>query len=387
MSTKNRIEEEISEWISGSAKSVTFVVTEDCQLDCRYCYFVDKNTNNKMDFVVAKRTIDYLLSHKEVFTEDAVIFDFIGGEPFLEVELIDKICDYFKLKAFKEGHKWFDAYRFNLSSNGLLYNSKRVQKFIKKNLRHLDISISIDGTKQKHDMHRKYSHGKGSYNDTIKIIPIWLEQFPTASTKVTISSDDIPYIRESVLHLFKLNIKYININVVFEDVWKEGDDIRFEQQLFELADDILEREFYKDYTCSFFNRTIGKPVKDNGNWCGSGKMLAVDHTGNFYPCVRFTPFSLKNKKSRIIGNCYDGIDFNKQRSFLALTMTSQSNKECIECDVASGCAWCQGFNYDSADSDTIYQRATFICKMHKARVRANNYFWGKYDEKVRTGNE
>jgi uncharacterized protein len=52
----------------------------------------------------------------------------------------------------------------------------------------------------------------------------------------------------------------------------------------------------------------------------------------------------------------------------------------MTCDVSNGCAWCQGANYDFADTDTIYQRAIFICNMHKARVKANKYFWGKLDE-------
>jgi uncharacterized protein len=32
-----------------------------------------------------------------------------------------------------------------------------------------------------------------------------------------------------------------------------------------------------------------------------------------------------------------------------------------------------------AGSDTIYERATFLCRMHKARVRANRYYWKKLD--------
>ena len=30
----------------------------------------------------------------------------------------------------------------------------------------------------------------------------------------------------------------MNINVVFEDVWQEGDDLKFEEQLMQLADEI-----------------------------------------------------------------------------------------------------------------------------------------------------
>ena len=187
------------------------------------------------------------------------------------------------------------------------------------------------------------------------------------------------------MHLYSLGIKEVNINVVFEDVWNPGDDKLSEEQLVELADTIIDGDFYTEYTCSFFAEFIGKPMDpktDNQNWCGAGRMLAVDAAGNFYPCTRFAAYSLRNKKNIIIGNVRDGIDKNLLRPFLTLDRTTQSPQECIDCEVASGCAWCQGENYDAAESDTIYQRSTAICKMHKARVRANNYYWNKLYHKL-----
>ena len=216
-------------------------------------------------------------------------------------------------------------------------------------------------------------------------IPLWLSQFPGAGTKVTISNADIPYICESVLHLFSLGIHEVNINCVFENVWKEGDDKLFEQQLVQLADSIIEGEYYKDYTCSFFNEYFGKPLdkeKYNQNWCGAGKMLSIDAKGNFYPCTRFAQYSLRDKKAWIIGNIYDVINKNRLRPFLTLDRCTQSTQECIDCKVAQGCAWCQGENYDAAETPTIYQRSTAICNMHKARVRANNYYWNKLFRKL-----
>ena len=226
---------------------------------------------------------------------------------------------------------------------------------------------------------------RGSYNDVVRNIPLWLYQFPEESTKVTISSADIPYICESVLHLYGLGIKEVNINCVFEDVWKDGDDVLFEEQLTELADAIIDGKWYEEHACSFFQEHIGKPMdreRDNQNWCGAGMMLAVDAAGMFYPCTRFAQYSLRSKPAWIIGNIRDGIDQNKLRPFLTLDRCTQSNEECINCEVASGCAWCQGENFDAADTHTVYQRSTAICKMHKARVRANNYYWNKLFRKL-----
>lgn len=379
-------------WESGKAKNITFIVTKDCQLACKYCYLVGKNDKEKMEWSIAKQAIDHILLHEEDFQEHSVIWDFIGGEPFLEIDLINKICDYLKMEMFRLDHHWFNSYRFSFSTNGINYDSPKVQSFIAKNREHLSIGITIDGTRKKHDLNRVWKGyaNRGSYDDVVKNIPLWLSQFPEGATKVTISSDDIPFIKESVLHLYSLGIKTVNINVVFEDVWKEGDDDRFEEQLTELADAIIDKGYYEDYACSFFSEYIGKPLdpeRDNSNWCGAGRMLAIDAQGNFYPCTRFAAYSLRNKKPIIIGNVSEGIDRNKLRPFLTLDRVTQSSQKCIDCDVASGCAWCQGENYDAADTSTIYQRSTAICKMHKARVRANNYYWYKLNQKLSLSSE
>ncbi len=375
-------------WATESVKSITFIVTKDCQLACKYCYLVGKNEKERMSWDVAKRAIDYILDREKEFTEESVVWDFIGGEPFLEIDLIDKICDYLKTEMYRRNHHWFNSYRFSFSTNGINYHTDKVQQFIKKNREHLSIGITIDGTREKHDLNRIWKGNgpeRGSYDSVVRNIPLWLRQFPQAATKVTISSADIPYIKESVLHLYSLGIHEVNINCVFEDVWQDGDDRLFEEQLMLLADAIIGGEYYKDYACSFFTEHMGKPMDcklENNNWCGAGKMLAIDAAGNFYPCTRFAQYSLRDKKAWIIGNVNDGIDKNKLRPFLTLDRCTQSAQECIDCEVASGCAWCQGENYDAADTPTIFQRSTAICKMHKARVRANNYYWNKLFRKL-----
>ena len=383
---ENLIKQKARNWQGGVAKNITFIVTKDCQLACKYCYLVGKNIEERMSWETAKTFIDYVLSHENDFPEESVVWDFIGGEPFLEIDLIDKICDYLKEQMFKLNHHWFNSYRFSFSTNGINYLEPKVQKFIEKNRSHLSIGITIDGTEKKHDLNRVYKlTEKGSYKDVVRNIPLWLEQFPNAGTKVTISSADIPYITESVLHLYSLGIHEVNINVVFEDVWKDGDDKLFEEQLMTLADTIIDNGYYQDYACSFFSELIGKPLDpkiDNQNWCGAGRMLSVDAAGNLYPCTRFAQYSLREKKAWIIGNINDGIDKNKLRPFYTLDRITQSRQECLDCEVASGCAWCQGENYDAADTPTVYQRSTALCKMHKARVRANNYYWNKLYRKL-----
>jgi len=87
-------------WKGGIAKSITFIVTKDCQLACKYCYLVGKNTKERMPWEIAKQAIDYIFDNEREFPEESVVWDFIGGEPFLEIGLIDRICDYIKIEMF-----------------------------------------------------------------------------------------------------------------------------------------------------------------------------------------------------------------------------------------------------------------------------------------------
>ncbi len=366
-------------------KNITFIVTEECNFRCTYCYLVHKNARHRMSFEVAKAAIDYVLEARELFPEPEVIWDFIGGEPLLEIDLIDQIIEYTKLRTYELDHPWFMRHNYSITTNGSLYHTDKVQRLIREN-NSVGIGITIDGPKHVHDLARVYKNGSGTHADVLANIPLWLKQRPgNSGTKVTIAHENLPHLAEMILYVFGLGIKEVNANCVFEQVWHEGDDLILEQQLDKLADGMFAQNLWRTHNCTFFSRGIGQPqgMDDNGNWCGSGFMLAIDTMGNFYPCNRFLGFSLEKRKERMIGNIHDGIDINIMRPFLALTRTSQSSQECIDCEVSRGCAWCQGLNYDEADTSTIYQRVTYICEMHKARVRANKRFWERVVEAER----
>lgn len=120
-----KIKERDQGWQEGTAKNITFIVTKDCQLACKYCYLLGKNSKERMPWEVAKTAIDYILDNEKDFQETSVVWDFIGGEPFLEIDLIDKICDYLKVEMFRRNHHWFNSYRFSFSTNGINYSSDK----------------------------------------------------------------------------------------------------------------------------------------------------------------------------------------------------------------------------------------------------------------------
>ena len=377
---------DIKEWMDGNAKSITFGVTEYCNLKCKYCYFLNKNTKNRMDFKTAKAAIDYFLKNDHLFDEEGVIFEFMGGEPLLEIDLIDGICDYIVQQLYLLNHKWFKRYRFSMTTNGIYYSSEKVQKFIKKHYGHLSISISVDGNKEKHDLQRIQVNGEGSYDLVISNVKLWQKQFPNASTKATFSHDDLPLLKDSIIDLWKKGIKIVSANVVFEDVWEDGDPELFEKQLNELADYIIENKMWEEHHVRFFEHTLGFPISNfdlNSNFCGMGSnMIAIDTKGNFYPCVRFYDFALGKSEPIIIGNINDGLDFKKLKPFKYYIRKNIIDDECKDCRVARGCGHCGGHSYDESKEQTVFFRTKYNCEMHKANVRANKRFWKLFEEKT-----
>ena len=365
-------------------KYITFSVTDDCNLRCTYCYFTHKTDKNKMSFDVAKAAIDDILSIEDFKAFDGVVWEFIGGEPTLEMDLIDEISDYIVFQMYNKKHKWLDCYHFMLGSNGLLYDSPKVQNYINKHSFNLYVAITIDGSKEKHDLSRIKKDGKGSYDDVARIIPLWKKQFGGITTKSTFSHDDLPYLKDSIINLWNLGIKNVSANVVFEDVWQPGDVDIYKEQLYLLADYIIENDLWYDYSVRFFDPNVGTPNDESVmriNHCGTGTMMAISTNGDYYPCVRFMPSAMTKNSFGKIGDIQNGMDPDKLRGFAVLSTYNQSEQKCIDCTISGGCTWCSGFNFDSSSIGTIFERQTFMCELHKANVEVNKYIWRQYELK------
>lgn len=357
-------------------RRIIFIVTQDCQLRCNYCYLIGKNNVGKMTWETAKEIVDFLMS-LPIAKEDPV-FEFIGGEPLLEIDLISRISDYLVEKMKEKNHSWLDSYQFRFTTNGLNYSSDKVQRYIKKYRDHIAVQISIDGDKKKHDMNRKFVTGEGSYDKLLPNVNLWVKQFGKEAMSMTvISHGDLPYLSESVIHLITLGIKSIVVSMVVEDVWQEGDDKIFEKELMIIADYIIDHRLWNDVTISSFQQDLGEKEKyEHIQPCGL-PAFTFDYKGNIYTCLRFVSYSLRSKSPRIIGNIATGLDYNKLRPLMAFDRESSYPEKCLKCEISSGCRWCPAENYDSSATGTIFNRTTTVCELHKANVRVKNYFWNK----------
>ena len=378
------------------ARTVTFQVTDACNLRCTYCYQINKQTH-RMSFEVAKKFFDMII---EATPEDneyinpenspGLVLEFIGGEPFLEIELIDQIVDYAISRMIAMNHPWANRFMLSICSNGVLYFDPKVQAFIKKHKEYLSFSISIDGNKQLHDSCRIFPDGSGSYDIAIKGVKHFREYYHGyMGSKMTLAPSNIKYAYDAVTNLIDLGYTEIHLNCVYEEGWTNADATILYEQLTKIADHLIEdRNLFDNIYLSIFDEFMFKPknVESNENWCGgTGAMISCDYKGDIYPCIRYMESSLGDTAKPLkIGNVYDGImqtpeDIETVRQLRAITRRSQSTDKCFFCPIADGCSWCSAYNYQTFG--TANHRATFICPMHIARALANAYLWNKGNRK------
>ena len=104
--------------------SLTFNVTEDCNLACKYCYEVDRKKND-LPIEYAQKFIDLMLddpdpigalgTKDEWMYDNGLIMDFIGGDALMRPELCDKIISHFIWASQMRDHKWKNRWRASLS--------------------------------------------------------------------------------------------------------------------------------------------------------------------------------------------------------------------------------------------------------------------------------
>lgn len=377
--------------IKSLSRTVTFQVTDKCNLACTYCYQINKGVRI-MKFEYAKKLIDMLLSGDErlggyvdIKTSPAIILEFIGGEPFLQVELIEQICDYFFDKAIELHHPWASKFCISICSNGVLYFDEKVQKFLNKYRNKMSFSVTIDGNKQLHDACRIFPNGSPSYDLAVAAAKDWVSKGFYMGSKITIAPGNLEYIYDAITHMVELGYTEINANTVYEKGWTIDHAKMYYKELKRIADYWIDNDIVDTHYLALFQKEFFSPKseEDNDNWCGgTGYMLSMDPDGYLYPCIRYMESSLGTNICPLrIGHVDIGIgQEEKEKKCIeclnAINRRTQSTDECYYCPIASGCSWCSAYNYQ--ENGTPDKRVTYSCDMHKARSLANVYFWNKY---------
>ncbi|MBQ8206344.1 MAG: radical SAM protein [Bacilli bacterium] len=321
-----------------------FILTENCNLRCTYCF--ERNTREVSKYMskeTAFKTIDYLFKNAQL-RKDAqcesgkcncrpvsIGITFFGGEPLLCPELMTDILHYGQSKEEETGI----PINFSLITNGTLYNDK-IEAFLEewyRIKRTIDIQLSIDGGPDIQNLNRPCANVCIKSSDLVESAVIKYKQFiekhNIASDKLhvhcVISKSSLPYIYDSHLYFTRQLKLFYKFAWVIEDNW-DDEDVK-------ILDEQLQR--IMSHVRSFSTNKNRFPFKtfDKCSGCSSGRnLICVDTNGDIYPCHRFFFYSEKRINMRY-GNIYNEQPINLElyQKFTSIDESKISDKPCQVC--------------------------------------------------------
>lgn len=331
-------------------RDITLCIIESCNLKCTYCYENHKSSK-KMSFDTARRIIDYEMSTRDKF--NGVMFNLFGGEAFLNFELIKQIVNYLEMNYSNSDIKWHCF----ITTNGTLVHGE-IQKFLREHSCSISCGLSLDGTKECHNINRS-----NSFDDID--LPFFAECYKDQYIKMTVSAETLPHLSDCVI--FAHNVGFtVSCNLAYGIDWSNNDNLKIlEHELLKLISYYLEHPNITP--CSMLNEPIYKIAlskKEARRECGAGQyMRSYDTNGVCYPCQFFMPISIGDEAAK------KALDIQWHDEVIP---ESQLDSRCKDCILKSCCHICYGSNYASTGS--IYLHEENWCTLNKIIFKARAFF-------------
>ncbi len=282
------------------------MLTESCNLRCRYCFvehkFPREHIFKSMTPEVAKQGIDVFIRHLPESLENSLVdptITFYGGEPLINYVTLEWVLEYVSTK--KEDGQLPESTFLTLNTNGTLISSK-IAKLLKKHS--VSASVSLDGPQSIHDIARLDITGKGTFQKAIRGITLLKEYGVDVGISCAVAMHNLEHL-EKITEWF---INQIGVNVFGFNILLEGGLPEPNFNLYDYSMKLGE----KMVRCFQIARENGKQEERSFRLAksfaggkihyydcsGCGQQLVVDPRGRFGPChayihskKNFVPFN------------------------------------------------------------------------------------------------
>jgi len=256
-----------------------FVVTEQCNLDCEYCYMKDNNVY--MDMSKVHLYIKNVGKIMEQYGCSQYHISYFGGEPLMNWEVVKEAIQLFNKDPRCNSQV--------IITNGLLFTEEIID-FCQAN--RCGFSWSFDGMWQDENRpHKSIQNTLDIYRQKKDLILSKVGH----GCKVMIAPQNIDTMTENLEFLIEeFDISNPDYSIVRDDIWSPEDLVKFKIECRRLADRVI-KYFHdgRNVSAGFFVLALMDMI--NGSKRGKRPFgcFAGCHgvgyfpNGDFYPCARF----------------------------------------------------------------------------------------------------
>lgn len=332
-----------------------------CNIDCSYCYYLDKKT--LLDYSPEQKPMmnellleKYIKQYIEGQNTPNIIFSWHGGEPtLLGVEYYEKVVEF--------QQKYCPSYSSisnDIQTNGTLLNEKWCQFFKKNNF---IVGVSIDGPEELHNHYRKNKAGRGTFDKTLRGIRL-LQQFEVDFATLTcindLTSNDpltvyrflrdeikspqiqfIPVVDKIAAPINGKWLKHGHQSIIPVGGLVESWSVESKQWgvfLTTVFDEWLTHDFGK-VMIPYFENFVGVWMGHDSTMCTlseiCGKGIAVEPSGDVYACDHYVypEFKIGNINERKLSE----MAFSTSQQHFGFAKKKSLPRQCQQCDYLFAC--------------------------------------------------
>lgn len=349
------------------------ILTEACNLGCTYCFEYNADHQNNMSLETATAAVDYLLEASR--TSPWIGITFMGGEPMLRFELIEKIISYAKRQASTAKKR----VTFGMQTNGVLIKPAHAKYFRDVGLRYC---LSLDGVRGTNDKYRQTLGGSGTFQIVAAKIRMLKAYQPWQGARMTIMPECAPDLDSNIRALHEeFSINQFIIGPATHVDWSDSQVAHYSSSLKRAFD------FFAEERVQNKSRRLRIGLFEIGQlsqgyvagraeaWgCGAGSgRLAVAPDGSFHGCSKLAWGVTGGSKAAPLplGSVDTGMSQPENRLKL-LDHTVAPRLKCHACEIATHCSGgCHAANI--ADTGDMYIPADYFCKLMFAQKDACEY--------------
>ncbi|RME42183.1 MAG: radical SAM protein [Deltaproteobacteria bacterium] len=275
-------------------EGLTLIVTNRCNLRCRYCY-QDRHDTTDMPWERAKAAVDLLLAASEerrgrdpAGGETVAKIAFYGGEPLLKEGLIRKVVTYVRREA-PQGV----VPRFSLFTNGLLLGEAVLGFLVEHDF---EIQLSSDGVAEAQD-----DRGKGTFERLDHLFDRFAACDPRllrdrVRVALTITARNVPHLAASAAYFHRKGVRRLVFDIAtgFDPGWTPARLDLLEAQIEAVYRFALRRFLHTGivFVENFRHDSRDPPPRPGKRECGAGRgtSISVDPYGTVTGCGFFLPY-------------------------------------------------------------------------------------------------
>jgi len=339
-----------------------------CNLNCKYCFYHSiANAREVEDYgFMKKETLEDIIAKIKTYCNGGhCTIGIQGGEPLL------RGIDFYKgfIKYINENSNNGTTFRYSIQTNGTLITEEWARFFKENNIL---VGISLDGSKDIHNLNRLNYSGRGSFIDVVKGIKL-LQKYDVDFNILVVVTPIVVRKIESCYNFFKKNgLRYLQFIPCLDPFESKEAGIKnkfsltskeytvFLIKLFDLwYADVVNDDFV---SIRYFDNIVGLFLGHNYEACDMNGRCSCQHIiesdGSVYPCDFYT--YEKHSIGNILNETFDDMH-NKECTKKFILESFNISKKCRQCKFYSICrGGCKRYRENQKDNlnylcDSYYQ--------------------------------